>query len=333
MRFVFHVRYPASFFTVVDNLSLWSLYCHEQYRRHWIEKYGLTDGQKSLLIRYSKIRKNYPWRKMEPIFMYADTMKDAWDKAKSVLDNGEVRTLKKVFRTFRETFDKEWKQHGYLLHRRKAFEEIFQQCNIEQAIDEVKHFYDWKEVPPEIDVRLLYNPSLHWGGGGGHAGVQLEVRQDERRETIIKDFAVLLHEAFHVLEFRNGIRDKLREMGAEWRSKVLPTEEGDVCSLVTEAVMDTLVPDGILTQKFLGIHEDALKKKRLQDDYWQKRLREAKNEKDRRKALMRVLRRELTSLLLAETKVYLEEKKTVWDSYWSKALYLFFETKASIQST
>jgi len=329
MRFTFYVRYPASFFTVVDNLSLWSIYSHEQYRRHWVEKYGLTDVQKLLLDRYSSIREKYPWHKMEPFFMNADTMEDALIMASSSMKTEEIRMLREIFDAFRETFDEEWRRHDYLLRRKRTFEWIFQRYDIEQAFDEVKSFYAWKEIPPDIDVHLLYNPSINWGGGGSHAGVQLEVRQDECEETINKDFAVLLHEAFHILESMNDTREKLRGSGDDWKEKVLPQAEGDVCELITEAVMDTIVPDGVIAQKYLNVPE---KRELPGDDYWQKRLQEAGNEKERERIFIRKLREELTGSLLPITRSYLEERRTVWDSYWSKALNLYFQLKQSIST-
>jgi len=261
--------------------------------------------------------------------MYADTMEDAWKKASSNMNDEEVEILKEVFNAFKETFDKEWQRYDYLLRRKMAFEEIFRQCNIEQAFDEVKCFYDWKAIEAEIDVHLLYNPSLHTGGGGGHAGVQLEVRQDECEKIILEDFAVLLHEAFHIFESRNRTREKLRELGAEWQKEVFTSAEGDVCQHVTEAVLGSLVPHGVIALKYLGIREDFLKEQKMG---WQKHLQKTKNDSDRRRGLVMILLTDLTISLLPITKSYLEEKKTVWDNYWSKALELYFQIKNSIQA-
>ncbi len=325
VRLLYYIQYPASFFTVVDNLSLWSPYSHRQYYAHWVENYGLTDRQKSLLIQYSKIREKYPWNKMEPMFMYADTMEDAWKNARSTMKNEEVEKLKEVFNAFKETFDMEWQHHGYLLRRKDDFDEIFQRCNIEQAFDEVKRFYDWEKTESEIDIHLLYNPSLRWGGGGSHAGVQLEVRPGEQKGLILQEFSVLLHEAFHIIESRNGTRQRLRESGSEWRREVLAQKEGDVCQIVTEATMGTLVPHGIIAQKYLGLPTDSLTSEK---NGWEKHL--LKTNKEKRMAFVRILLIDLTRSLLPITKSYLQERKTVWDNYWSKALEMYLQIRDSI---
>jgi len=318
VRFFFYVRYPASFFTVVDHLSRWDIHSHMWYYEDWVIKYGLTERQKLLLEKYRVIRKKYPWGQMEPIFMYADTLEDAWKKASSKIASDEVQFLKEIFAAFKDNFDREWQGHQYLHRKKEAYKRIIKQYDIESAFKEVQRFYDVADFEREIDVHLLYNPSRTHGGGSAQAGIQSEEGPDEREESIIRGIAGLLHEAFHLLEPRRKIEETLMKSGIEH----------DEAEIVREAAMDSLVPKGIIAKKFLDRDwQDEMRR----TGNLQRRFSMAKDDIEKKSILFYLMRHKLSFALLPLTQSYLEQDKTVWDNYWNKALKLYFRIKDYVQ--
>jgi hypothetical protein len=289
------------------------------YYEHWLAKYGLTMRQESLLEKYRGIRKKYPWGQMEPIFMYADTLEDAWERASSRLIPDEVKCLKGIFAAFKENFDREWQDHEYLHRKKEAYETMIGQYNIDSAFREVQHFYDVADFDQEIDVHLLYNPSKGSGGGSAHAGIQSEERQDEREESIITGISGLLHEAFHLFEPRRRIE----------KASVKFNLGNDEWEIVAEAAMDSLVPYGIITKKFL--HKNRKRDAIRQIDDLQRRLRMVEEEIVKKRILITLIRTKLCLALLPVTQAYLEQGKTVWDNYWRKASEQYFQIKEAVQ--
>lgn len=289
------------------------------YYEYWVTKYGLTRRQDSLLEKYREIRKRYPWGQMEPILMYADTLEDAWRMAGAEMTPDEVDLLKQVFGAFKDDFDREWQGHDYLHRRKKAYEEIIKQYDLDSAFEEVQRFYGVGRFDERIDVHLLYNPSRNYGGGSAHAGIQIEATQGT-----IRSIDGLLHEAFHLFEPRKQIEETLMKCGIEH-------EEAEI---VREAAMDSLLPDGVITEKYLaGDEKTSLREKIGEIQHRHRRLRTAKDEVEKRHILFNLMRAKLAVALLPLTRTYLEREKTVWDNYWSEALEPYYEVKESVEKS
>jgi hypothetical protein len=57
-----YISETATLFHVVDQLSQWSEFSHEQYRRYFRSTQGeLSDGERSMLAEHSAIRTKYGW--------------------------------------------------------------------------------------------------------------------------------------------------------------------------------------------------------------------------------------------------------------------------------
>ena len=319
VEFIFHIRYPASFFTVIDNLSRWRTRSHMQYYKYWLRTYGLTKKQRSLLDKYAVIRRKYP-SQMEPIFMYADTLKDAWRKAGCLMKADEVGCLNEVFRAFKDTFDQEWQEGQYLYRAKERFTKMMERLRVDQMFEEVSHFFDIAPSDQKIDVHLLYNPSKQYGGGECRAGIQIQVRPVENETATIMDLAVIFHEAFHMVEPRERRREALRKLNLT----------DDDATVVREAVIGSLMPKGVMAKKYLQIGGEESMKGTIQ--HLQTLKLTAKTKLEAKNILDRLRRAKLTLDLLPLTESYIEEKKTVWDNYWKKAVELYLAMKMEERS-
>jgi len=102
----------------------------------------------------------------------------------------------------------------------------------------------------------------------------------------------------------------------------------DEAEIIREAVMDSLAPNGVIAKRFLHKDwQDEIKR----THHLERRLCEVKNETEKKSILINIIRKKLSFALLPLTQSYLEEGKTVWDNYWSKALELYFQIKDSIE--
>lgn len=293
IAFKFTISYPSNLFNVVDQISLWSPYCHRQYRDAWEARWPMSAEDKSLLARYAQVRTRYDYGIMEPWFMNASSLDDAWTRARAGgLTIQEATTVKTVLSRFQPKFDQWWNEAGYLEQRRDdlIFAVTTNQQFFKLLYDRVLRLYGYNPntyAGAVMEVHLLYAPWEHGSGGGAHSGIELEL--GAHTSIGYDEIGTLIHESLHLLvEPRKAdIMTYLKKLG-------VPEEAWDI---LHESLVYTIA-QGVAIEYMSGRNSLAT------------RLQGLTNPEG-------TMHRTIQIALDLEpiTKEYLESGKTLWDGY------------------
>jgi hypothetical protein len=184
----------AQVFHIVDQLSQWDVYTHDQYAR-WAEATHLLDlRDRELLSQHAEMRKKRGWgHGFEQTFLVDDSIKDAAAKgiADHLLSASEGNTERDILLHFAPKLEPLMRQ------RRAEIAALQQQLVAEQArltplLVQLAHFAEVKQ-PPTVVVFLVANSEDHNGGGGADGGrLVVEVPS-------LDTIGTLLHESLHQL--------------------------------------------------------------------------------------------------------------------------------------
>ena len=194
VRFEVHTASrTAILFHVVDQMSGWSQYCHEQYVRWWTKTYGpLTEEDRGLLAEHAAARRKRGWGGgFEQSLYVAANLDRALADAVSAgyLTQGEADTEKKVLLHFAPGIDK---LTADLVGADEAFLARLRakKADLLSFAAKAARLFGTKNV--DVPVYLIPNPDDDFRGGGFNGGIiSLEV------PPTTNVFPTLLHECFH----------------------------------------------------------------------------------------------------------------------------------------
>ena len=227
----------AQIFHIVDQLSQWDMYTHDQYAR-WAKTTHLLDqGDLELLQQHAEMRKKRGWgHGFEQTFLVDDSIENAAAKgiAAQFLSATEANTERDILLHFAP------KLEPLLRQRQAEIATLQQQLVAEQPrltplIVQLAHFAEAKD-PPIVKVFLVANTEEHNGGGGAYGGrLVVEV-------PLADTIGTLLHESLHALldPQRELIRLAAETVGLDytvlsegiayalWPGIMADTEQGDL---------------------------------------------------------------------------------------------------------
>jgi len=228
----------AQIFHIVDQLSQWDIYTHDQYVR-WAKTSHLLDepGDLELLQQHAEMRKKRGWgHGFEQTFLVDDSIENAAAKgiAAQFLSATEANTERDILLHFAP------KLEPLLRQRQAEIATLQQQLVAEQPrltplMVQLAHFAEAKD-PPIVKVFLVANTEEHNGGGGAYGGrLVVEV-------PLADTIGTLLHESLHALldPQRELIRLAAEMVGLDytvlsegiayalWPGIMADTEQGDL---------------------------------------------------------------------------------------------------------
>ena len=238
----------AQVFHIVDQLSQWDVYTHDQYAR-WAEATHLLDQRdRELLRQHAEMRKKRGWgHGFEQTFLVDDSIEDAAAKgiADHLLSASETNTERDILLHFAPKLEPLMRQ------RRAEIAALQQQLVAEQArltplMVQLAHFAEVKQ-PPTVMVFLVANSEDHNGGGGADGGrLVVEV-------PLLDTIGTLLHESLHQL---------------------LNPQKGRIRSAAEAAAIDyTVLNEGIAYAFYPGIMADTEQGDRLIEELVRMQLR------------------------------------------------------------
>jgi len=228
----------AQIFHIVDQLSQWDVYTHDQYAR-WAKNTHLLDQRdRELLREHAEMRKKRGWgHGFEETFLVDDSIENAAAKgiAAQFLPAAEAHTERDILLHFAP------KLEPLLRQRQPEIDAFQQQLGAEQArlIPLMVQLARFAEVrnPPVVMVFLVANADEHNGGGGAESGrLVIEV-------PLADAIGTLLHESLHQL---------------------LDTQKQRIYSAADAAAIDhTVLNEGIAYALYPGIMADTERGDRL----------------------------------------------------------------------
>ena len=238
----------AQIFHIVDQLSQWDIYTHDQYAR-WAAATQLLDQQdRELLRQHAEMRKKRGWgHGFEQTFLVEDSIEDAAAKgiAAQLLSAAEANTERDILLHFAP------KLKPLLQKRRVAIAALQQQLVAEQArikplMVQLAHFAEGKN-PPIVRVFLIANTEEHNGGGGAYGGrLVVEV-------PLLDTIGTLLHESL---------------------DQLLDPQKERIHSAAEAAALDyTVLNEGIAYALYPGIIADTEQGDRLIEELVRRQLR------------------------------------------------------------
>lgn len=188
------VNYPASLFTMVDNLSKWSEYCDENTFKYWSKNYTITKNQSSLLSKYSKIRQKYGWGKFEACFLENSDLDTAIFCLSSKVNSAEIKIIKKTLYAFKNNFDSLWDKNNYLPEQKEKIESRLRELNVSELLTKIIRLYNVKGPPESFKVCLLFNPTPNNSDGGANSGIFI---RNGNNISVDENIMIMLHEITH----------------------------------------------------------------------------------------------------------------------------------------
>ena len=190
------INYPASLFTIVDDLSKWSEYCNENTFDYWTKNYPITKNQSSLLSKYYKIRKNYGWGKFESCFLDNSSLDKSISCLSSRVKPDEIKLINKTIYAFKTDFDSLWNHNNYLFDKEKEIESELMKLNVSELLTKIVKLYNVKDPPDSFKVYLLFNPTPDNSDGGANSGIFI---RNGNNISIDNNIMIMLHEITHTL--------------------------------------------------------------------------------------------------------------------------------------
>lgn len=247
----------AQIFHIVDQLSQWDIYTHDQYARWAAATHFLDQRDRELLQQHAEMRKKRGWGQgFEQTFLVEDSIEDAAAKgiAAHFLSAAEANTERDILFHFAPKLEP-------LLRQRQADiaalqqQLLTQQARLTPLVVQLARFAEVTE-PPTVMVFLVANAEEHNGGGGADGGrLVVEV-------PLLDSIGTLLHESLHQLldPQKQRIRMAAEAAGLEYTTLnegvayamypgiLADTEEGDrlIEELVRMQLRGTPVSDPFL---------------------------------------------------------------------------------------
>jgi len=194
-----HISRTANLFHIVDQVSAWSRYTHQQYGRHFRK---LSAADREQLARHRLIRERLPWgRGLEQTFYTPEPLRIALEAgvANGYLTVTQARIEREVLEHFRLRVDAllTLEQPRLEAFRERIHENLGSLGKFAGRVSRLCH-----DRRARVPVYLIANPTDHDIGGGFNGGrLTLEV---PRKSDAYPTF---LHELMHA--FVNQERDRL----------------------------------------------------------------------------------------------------------------------------
>lgn len=188
-----YLSQTAQLFHIVDQVSKWSEFSHEQYARYFRANGGFSEDEREALAEHASIRKKYGWgHGPEQAFYTPLTLESALMQAveKGYLTESEASVERRVFSIFRPRVERIINDSSAVLHRFVA-EISDRRLDVTAVANEVAGFVG--TTPGRaIPCYLIADPD-DANMGGGYNGGFLTLEIPRNRDP----YPTFLHEMLH----------------------------------------------------------------------------------------------------------------------------------------
>lgn len=276
MRYKVSCSKLGNHFFFAANLSEWHFSCRQTYNKKWQELLGpLTNSEKKSLVKFCKILKDFGFKEIQPgilnslgsAFIIGQNKNDVYKELLTDISKNDVDIVKNSLDLMEYKFNIWWKKiENTLLKNKQILEQELISDRTKKIIGIIENFFNIESTANAIDVYLLGQPdSNYMGGGGANIGknrLTLEVNQlIPNHSSTEHALGVIFHETGHLIFMQpsifNLIKECLNERRIDLRRKFFP-EQVDPLTIVNEAILESLIPNGYLGIEYLHYQKNVL---------------------------------------------------------------------------
>ena len=262
MNLYYQITKIGNLFHFVSNLTDWHYSVRPSYKSYWLEKTGNLSIEESgalvkakeLFIKYS-FGQNF-WGK---VFLRRPE-EDVWQIAEQNFGKEDTESFKTITNVFLPKFEKLWIEEEKLLHNWKGELEKSQSKYAQDGlVNKLDVLFNTKvKFDLQVKIILLMCSPTTIGGGGANVGpgaITLEVSRKSLNDIQFAWFN-FWHELVHTYWERNKeYTGMLIEFVNKKEQDGLPSpvEKAPLKAAIGEAVIESLIPMGYLSNKYFGI--------------------------------------------------------------------------------
>lgn len=242
LRFSFIVSRWANYYFFIQNLANWHFSSRSEYNHFWRTQVNLTKRHNDLLEQFRVLHQKYPFGE-HYLGKYFFMSKHPLEAVKKALPKNDGAVVKKVFDSLEPLFKKVYQVKRLLLWQ-KALTEIVNKNNPHTEIYQIlSSLYGKPDYSLEVQVFLLISaPGISAGQTGflGDNTLLLEINGKTLQESNQVQ-GVLWHEVVHLVFETDAYR--------KFVVNIVGSRE--IASKVSEAIVSSLFPNGVLGKIFL----------------------------------------------------------------------------------
>jgi len=262
MNLYFHITKTGNLFHFISNLTNWHFSVRPSYKKYWLEKTGgLTSDDKKWLKKAEKLFQKYAFSNNNWGMVFLRRPEnDVWKVAKNTFGKKDTEKFKEIYDYFLPRFDKIWSDERKLISLwKKELQETLSTFAPKELANDLNNLFN--VVPDfsyDIKVILLMSSPTQIGGGAnvGRGAITLE-GSNMSPEKNVHSKLIFWHELIHVYweknnEYMNMLNLYMNKANINSFSKDIPAK-----IVLKEAVMESLIPFGYLSQKHLAFNGKA----------------------------------------------------------------------------
>lgn len=192
------VDYNVILFNFVNSLSLWSEFVSDHVFRYFEKNYGITEEDKRLLQKYSKLRTVLSWDKSDELYEWAYSAferNETFSELLPIIKHFENKTNKEGRSLRGELRDVDTK----LVVIKPIIESKFEAFQTETMFQKFTDLFESKELTSTLPCYLLYSPDKdNTSGGANGERIVVEISTELPIEKQVKiTLETITHEYLH----------------------------------------------------------------------------------------------------------------------------------------
>lgn len=312
MDIKFSISKPGNIFHVIDSISGWSPHTRDHIKKWYESLFGLSVLDDPFIDKYKQIRIRTDWEKFDSAFILSKNLKQAFARAQKLLKPHELKGLEDVFEHFSENATIMYEDsRPKLVQRKKYLEEEIHKYDLQGMCAEAQKFFDTRKVPEKVHVHLLLNTCNNYCCGGANTDSDTEITLEpvylgkSEKGYFARDLGVIAHEAIHSIQ-NAANPEKMEQYLKLVKSIGINNIEQDI---IREAIMDTLVPHGVLAVMY-GLESKAAAEGIIPIDKATKITPREENERD----YIQEFRKKLAAHLYEATQKAIESGSSIFEN-------------------
>lgn len=276
MQFEFAYTKTGSLFHFVSNLSEWHIACRKRDNVNWLTKTGLLSQEEKIALKGIRpILKKYNYgKKFLGIPFIRSSDDHAWVAVKEWVGVESYQVLRQVFKVFTPRFEEIWSREEPKLKKwQERLGDLTKEQETQGLVSDLEAFFNVSANSAAVAVFLLINSTQRGSGGNANVGKGAVVLDcsSTKLESANWVLATLWHETIHLVfekqQFEPLLREFLKKHGHFILKSHVAQLLGRPTPVIQEAVLEALVPAGLLAKRYFDLDAEKLHQEQLGKNY------------------------------------------------------------------